>query len=94
MDRGSNKATVVIISRHKSPTTVSLSTNIFCSIDKLVAQKSSTSFPTITIILSSYDFIHRCPGFCFHCQVSKDIKYADDQPIVPWGPRYLFNQVY
>uniref|UniRef100_A0A452YFW7 Uncharacterized protein n=1 Tax=Aegilops tauschii subsp. strangulata TaxID=200361 RepID=A0A452YFW7_AEGTS len=21
-------------------------------------------------------------------QVSKDIKYADNQPIVPWGPRY------
>jgi stress response protein YsnF len=22
-------------------------------------------------------------------QVSKDIKYADNQPVVPWGPRYL-----
>ena len=23
-------------------------------------------------------------------QVSKDIKYADKQPIVPWGPRFVF----
>lgn len=26
----------------------------------------------------------------FKIQVSKDIKYADKQPIVPWGPRFVF----
>jgi hypothetical protein len=26
---------------------------------------------------------------CFLIQVSKDIRYADYQPIVPWGPRYF-----
>jgi len=25
-------------------------------------------------------------------QVSKDIKYADKQPIVPWGPRYSLSE--
>lgn len=24
-------------------------------------------------------------------QVSKDIKYADKQPIVPWGPRFAIS---
>ena len=27
---------------------------------------------------------------CLFIQVSKDIKYADNQPIVPWGPRSVF----
>lgn len=28
--------------------------------------------------------------FAFKLQVSKDIKYADKQPIVPWGPRFVY----
>uniref|UniRef100_M1ATK9 Heat shock protein binding protein n=1 Tax=Solanum tuberosum TaxID=4113 RepID=M1ATK9_SOLTU len=25
-------------------------------------------------------------------KVSKEVRYADKQPIVPWGPRYIFCQ--
>jgi hypothetical protein len=28
---------------------------------------------------------------CLLIQVSKDMRYADDQPIVSWGPRYFFS---
>ncbi|KAI5069001.1 hypothetical protein GOP47_0015302 [Adiantum capillus-veneris] len=50
---------------------------------------------TLSRIESAYDKImmaqlaNRKQGLTFGSfQVSKDIKYADKQPIVPWGPRY------
>lgn len=55
-------------------------------------QKISLLFFTISrwliIFLSTFYLLSLLDASKF--QVSKDIKYADKQPIVPWGPRYIY----
>lgn len=46
-----------------------------------------SSFLSYICCLELYELSFSVLGEFFIIQVSKDIKYADKQPIIPWGPR-------
>ncbi|CAM8923454.1 unnamed protein product [Rhodiola kirilowii] len=67
---------------------------------KLKEAERKGDYATAELLEKAYDKImfaqlsNRKKGVTFGSfQVSKDIKYADKQPIVPWGPRYSKSDV-
>uniref|UniRef100_A0A7N0UEB8 Uncharacterized protein n=1 Tax=Kalanchoe fedtschenkoi TaxID=63787 RepID=A0A7N0UEB8_KALFE len=67
---------------------------------KLKEAERNADYATVDLLEKAYDKImfaqlsNRKKGVTFGSfQVSKDIKYADKQPIVPWGPRFAKSDV-